>query len=323
MKSLKIVFAGTPEFAAEILSMVAKTSHQVIAVYSQPDRPQGRGRKLVATPVKQLAETLNIGVFQPESLKTLADQDALRALEPDLMIVAAYGMLLPEAVLKIPVLGCINVHTSLLPRWRGAAPIQRAIEAGDHESGVTIMQMDTGLDTGDSLAQARCAIACTDTSVDLYYKLLNLTADVLPQVINNLAENDVIRTAQGEQGATYARKLSKQEACLDWSDSAVMLDCKIRAFNPWPIAFSVLDGENVRIWQAKVLTVASDRVVSRQYEPEPGTIIQHHAEGIEVMTGAGHLLIQQLQLPGSKVLSAREVLNGKAARFAVGRCFGE
>ncbi|PRP53499.1 methionyl-tRNA formyltransferase, partial [Bacillus halotolerans] len=130
----------------------------------------------------------------------------------------AYGMLLPEAVLKIPVLGCINVHTSLLPRWRGAAPIQRAIEAGDHESGVTIMQMDTGLDTGDSLAQARCAIACTDTSVDLYYKLLNLTADVLPQVINHLAENNVIRTAQGEQGATYARKLSKQEACLDWSD---------------------------------------------------------------------------------------------------------
>ncbi|WP_235603053.1 methionyl-tRNA formyltransferase [Piscirickettsia litoralis] len=245
----------------------------------------------------------------------------MRELKPDLMIVAAYGMLLPQEVLDIPRLGCINVHTSLLPRWRGAAPIQRAIEAGDAESGVTIMQMDIGLDTGASLAQAKCAIANTDSSADLYNKLLDLTADVLPQVIDDIAEGKAICTRQDEAGVTYARKLSKQEACLDWSETAVQLDCKVRAFNPWPVAFSTLDGDNIRIWQAQAVTTVDNNALNKA--AAPGTIIKHHLESIEVMTGSGSLLIKQLQLPGSKALSARDILNGKAERFAVGRCFGQ
>lgn len=315
MKPLNIIFAGTPEFAAEILTLLAKTPHPIIAAYSQPDRPQGRGRKLLATPVKQQAIALNIPVFQPLSLKTTEAQDKLRELKPDLMVVAAYGMLLPQAVLDIPRLGCINVHTSLLPRWRGAAPIQRAIEAGDQESGVTIMQMDAGLDTGDILEQARCEIAQTDSSADLYRKLLMLTADVLPRVINDIAENNSQRQKQNQLGVTHAQKLSKQEACIDWTKTATALDCKVRAFNPWPIAYTVLDNENIRLWQVAALESNHDKV--------PGTIINHHADGIEVAAGSGSVLIKRLQLPGSKPLSARDILNSKAERFAVGRCFGQ
>ena len=237
MKSLNIIFAGTPDFAAQHLQAILNSQHNVIAVYTQPDKLAGRGKKLQASPVKQLAEQNNISVYQPKSLRKEEAQSELKALNADVLVVVAYGLILPKAVLDAPRLGCLNVHGSILPRWRGAAPIQRSIWAGDTQTGVTIMQMDEGLDTGDMLHKVYCDILPTETSTSLYNKLAELAPSALIDVLDNLENGKFIAEKQDDSQSNYAEKLSKEEAQLDWSLSAMQLERNIRAFNPWPIAY--------------------------------------------------------------------------------------
>ena len=257
MKSLNIIFAGTPDFAAQHLQAILNSQHNVIAVYTQPDKPAGRGKKLQASPVKQLAEQNNIPVYQPKSLRKEEAQFELKVLNADVMVVVAYGLILPKAVLDAPRLGCLNVHGSILPRWRGAAPIQRSIWAGDAQTGVTIMQMDEGLDTGDMLHKVYCDILPTETSTSLYNKLAELAPSALIDVLDNLENGKFIAEKQDDSQSNYAEKLSKEEAQLDWSLSAMQLERNIRAFNPWPIAyFSTEDKDGntqtLKVYQAEV-----------------------------------------------------------------------
>lgn len=301
--SLRIVFAGTPEFAAQHLSALLDAGHTVIAVYSQPDRPAGRGQKLQASPVKQLAQHHGLPVFQPVSLKTPEAQAELAALNADLMIVVAYGLLLPQAVLDAPRLGCINVHGSLLPRWRGAAPIQRAILAGDAESGVGIMQMEAGLDTGPVLLEKRLTLAPDETGGSLHDKLAALGCAALLEALPGIAAQTLNATPQPETGVSYAHKLAKSEAHIDWSQSASQLERLVRAFNPWPIAETTLAGDKLRIWSAKALT--------ERCNAAPGTVLHADKSGIRVATGDGVLQLLRLQLPGGKPLSPAELLNGR------------
>ncbi len=306
---LRIIFAGTPEFAAAHLQALLDSRHQVIAVYTQPDRPAGRGRKLCPSPVKQLAQQHDLPVYQPKSLKGEAEQQELAALDADLMVVVAYGLLLPKAVLDAPRLGCINVHGSILPRWRGAAPIQRAIEAGDGESGVTIMQMDIGLDTGAMLLKATCPINADDRASDLHDRLIEVGCPALREAVEQLAAGTLQGEAQDEAKATYAHKMSKDEAALDWSEPAIRLANKIRAFNPWPVCFCSLDGERMRIWQAQP---ASGQGTA-------GEILAADKQGIVVACGEGALQLTQVQLPGGKPLNASQLLNSRRERFAPGQ----
>jgi methionyl-tRNA formyltransferase len=306
---LKVIFAGTPDFAAKHLSALLDSEHDVIAVYTQPDRPAGRGKKLTASPVKVLGEENGIPVYQPESLKDTEAQNELAALNADIMVVVAYGLLLPTAVLQAPTLGCINVHGSILPKWRGAAPIQRAIWAGDTETGVTIMQMDEGLDTGDMLHIATLPIEMTDTSATLYEKLANLGPSALVDVLNTF--ESFTPGKQDDSLATYAKKLSKEEALIDWRDDAAQIERNIRAFNPWPVAWMKIDEHNIKVWSADV--VAINEAVS------PGTIISATKEGITIATGNGALRITSLQIPGKKALPAADVINARQAWFEVGR----
>jgi methionyl-tRNA formyltransferase len=308
---LNIVFAGTPEFAAVSLQALLESDHRVVAVYSQPDRPAGRGRKLSASPVKQLALEHDIPVYQPVSLKDEAAQEQLRALKVDVMIVVAYGLLLPEAVLSIPAHGCLNVHASLLPRWRGAAPIQRAIMAGDSETGVTIMQMDAGLDTGDMLIRLSTPILPEDTGQSLHDRLAELGARALLLTLTELQLERLHPEAQDDSLATYAHKLDKAEAQLDWQHPALALCDKIRAFNPWPVAQSTIDDTTLRIWRASVLP--HDAVAT------PGTVVAEDKSGIDVVTGEGVLRIHELQLPGKRPMTAQDFLNG---RSLLGKVFG-
>lgn len=301
MKPLKIIFAGTPDFALPALSALIESPHQVIAVYTQPDRPAGRGRKLTASPIKQLAVTHQIPVYQPANFKAEADRAELSALQPELMIVAAYGLLLPPTVLAIPSLGCVNIHASLLPRWRGAAPIQRAILAGDQETGVSIMQMEAGLDTGPVFAMHTCPVAADETGGSLHDKLAALGAQALLATLPAIADQAIQPQAQDEQFACYAQKLNKTEATLDWQQSAVQLDRQIRAFNPWPVAQTQLHGEVLRLWNSIPLPQVTDQ--------PPGTVIQADQQGILVATGNGCLQITQLQQPGKRVLTAAEFLH--------------
>ncbi len=310
---LRIVFAGTPEFAAVSLEALIGSEHEVIAVYTQPDRPAGRGRKLTASPVKQIAIEAAIPVYQPLTLKADEQQQQLARLDADIMVVAAYGLLLPATILETPRLGCINVHASLLPRWRGAAPIHRALMAGDKETGITIMQMDEGLDTGAMLHKSSCVIGADDTSGLLHDRLAELGATALLEALAKISDGTATAEPQDNSQACYATKLQKAEGQIDWQLPAASLDRKIRGLNPWPVAFSSLHGERVRIWQAHWLEGHS--------EQRPGTLIAADKDGLQVATGHGILAITRLQLPGGKQLPALDLLNARQDLFRPGNRF--
>ena len=306
----RIVYAGTPEFAVPALQALLDSGVKVVAVYTQPDRPAGRGRKLAASPVKQLALERDLPVEQPE-LFTSPAIERLASFKADLMVVAAYGLILPRPVLALPRLGCINIHASLLPRWRGAAPIQRAILAGDAETGVSLMRMEAGLDTGPVFATRTLPIDPEQTAAGLHDALARLGAGLLRECLPQLLEGKLIAVAQDPSAVTYAAKLQKSEAWLDWSQSAGLLERQIRAFNSWPVAQTQLHDQVIRIWRA----VAVD--TSAQYV-QPGSIIAAEASGILVATGEGALRILELQRPGGKVLPAADFINAvdlRGARF--------
>jgi methionyl-tRNA formyltransferase len=311
---VKLIFAGTPEFAAASLEALLAAGHDVALVLTQPDRPAGRGMKRVPGPVKALAQSHGIALRQPATLKDPAERDALDAVGADVMVVAAYGLILPEAVLNIPRHGCINVHASLLPRWRGAAPIQRAILAGDAQTGVTIMQMNAGLDTGDLLLSAAIPITRADTAGTLEQSLARLGAECIVRALGLLAEGVLPSRPQPETGATYAPKIAKREAAIDWSRNAAELDRAIRAFNPFPGAVTELDGTAIKIWQA----APSEQEHNGR---SPGRVIGAGREGIVVACAEGALRLEVLQRPGGKRLDAAAFLAGFP--IAPGACFGK
>lgn len=313
-QSLKIIFAGTPEFAVPALQALVDAAHNVCAVYTQPDRPAGRGHKLTASPVKQLAQALHIPVQQPATLKNAEQQEILKNYNADVMIVAAYGLILPEAVLTAPRYGCINVHASWLPRWRGAAPIQRAILAGDSETGITIMQMAAGLDTGDMLCLASCPISDTDTAQTLHDKLAVVGAETLLDTLAQLQAGTLVRTPQPEYLATYADKLTKPEALLNWKSSALALHRAIRAYNAWPIAYTYLDGQVLKIWEAQPLPLQSEQA--------PGTIIGIHKDSIDVACSEGILAVRKIQWPNKNPVSISEALRAQSHPLLVGKLLG-
>ncbi len=312
--SLRIIFAGTPEFAALHLNALIDSKHQLTAVYTQPDRPAGRGKKLQASPVKKAAEAAGLPLYQPTSLKDVEVQKELAAMAADLLIVVAYGLILPQAILDATRLGCLNVHASLLPRWRGAAPIQRAIEAGDNTTGITIMQMDAGLDTGAMLATISCPIGEETTAAALHDALADLGPPLLLDVLGDIHARQSTAQQQDDNKATYAHKMSKAEAEIDWTLTARELDRKIRAFNPFPVCFSTLGQQRVRIWQAHPLDNGASASA-------PGTILEAAEEGILVSCGDGQLAIESLQLPGGKALTTAQVLSARQAQFAPGKQF--
>jgi len=310
MSSLRIIFAGTPDFAASALIALIASEHEIVAVYTQPDRPAGRGRKLRASPVKEVALEHNISVLQPENLKEAETQDELRSFNADVMVVAAYGLILPQVVLDIPRLGCLNIHASLLPRWRGAAPIQRAIAAGDKESGITIMQMNAGLDTGDILQLTSCPITDKDSGGDLHDRLAVMGAKAILETLKDLDRDNTKPIKQDDSLATYAHKLDKKEAIINWQNPATDIERLIRAFNPWPVAFTYLNDKTLRIWQAQALIENSDL--------EPGTVIACDKKGIDISCGEGTLRLLKLQPSGSKAMDVAAFMNGHAKQLPVG-----
>jgi methionyl-tRNA formyltransferase len=303
---LRLVFAGTPEFALPALQCLLDGPDQLLAVYTQPDRPAGRGRASQASPVKQLAVAHGIEVRQPETLKDPAAREQLRALRPDLLIVVAYGLILSQKVLDIPRLGCWNLHASLLPRWRGAAPIQRAIEAGDDETGICLMQMQRGLDTGPVLLRRSLPIRPDDSAGSLHDRLADLGGQVLADGLARVRIGDVPGAeAQSEDGVVYAHKLEKAEARLDFAEPADLLARRVRAFSPWPVAEAVIDGERLRIHAAEALPAdAGDRA-------EPGSVIDFHRDGIDIACGQGVLRLTRVQRDGGRAMSAAEYLNAR------------
>ena len=310
---MRIVFAGTPEFAAQHLEALLQAGYQVVAVYTQPDRPAGRGQKLMPSPVKQLALQHGLPVMQPATLRDAEAQHALAALQPDLMVVVAYGLILPQAVLDTPRLGCINSHASLLPRWRGAAPIQRAIEAGDSESGVTVMQMEAGLDTGPMLLKVRTPIGPSDTGGSLHDRLAALGAQAVVEAVARLQAGSLPGERQDDTLATYAHKLSKDEARLDWQRPAAELERLVRAFNPWPICHSSLAGDVLKVHAARL----------GPGQGEPGRILAVGKDGLTVACGTGALQLTRLQLPGGKPLDFADLYNSRREQFAPGQVLGQ
>ena len=312
---LRIIFAGTPDFAAKHLATLIDSEHEIVAVYCPPDKPAGRGKKLTACATKQLAQQHNLHVEQPVNFKSEVDQTRLASFDADVMVVVAYGLLLPKVILQTPRLGCINVHGSILPEWRGAAPIQRAVEKGDAKTGVTIMQMDEGLDTGDMLLIETCDITDQDTSASIYEKLAELGPIALLKTLAQMADNTHVATVQDNDKATYAAKLDKAEAELDWQLPANELHQKIRAYIPWPVAQFTFNeaidkSHRIRIWQASVVEGKSGT---------PGTILSADKSGIIVATGKGALALESIQLPGKKAMPVNDVLNARSAWFQPGQ----
>lgn len=321
---LDIVFAGTPEFATlpllALLDSAQGSDYRVVAVYTQPDRPAGRGRKLSPSAVKKVAIEHDIPVYQPDTLKTPQACEQLQALNADIMVVVAYGLLLPAAILQIPRLGCVNIHASLLPRWRGAAPIQRAIMAGDKQTGIAIMQMDEGLDTGDVLNERKCVIAADDTAATLHDRLAQMGSDLLIDTLQQIASGEVQAHKQDDSQATYAAKLQKSEALLDWKQSAAEINNKIRAFNPWPVVYTPLglpgaQPRNMKIYRAQVIDADTSN-------NQPGQVVQCGKAGLDVATAEGVLRLLEVQLPGAKPVSIADFLNahqniGPGFSFAV------
>jgi methionyl-tRNA formyltransferase len=308
---LRIIFAGTPMFAAQHLQALLDAKYDVVAVYTQPDRPSGRGNKVTASEVKTLALSHNLPVYQPASLKSEEAQQALSAIGSDLMIVVAYGLILPTAVLEAPKLGCINVHGSILPKWRGAAPIQRSIWAGDKQTGVTIMQMDEGLDTGDILSIHRLDIEANDTSSLLYEKLAHLGPKALVETLSKFDELKPIK--QDDSKATHAAKLSKPEAYLDWQLPSLQLERNVRAFNPWPVAWFEHAGKPIKVWQAKHESLGENQRSLHQ----AGKILSFDKGGLKVACSEGVLVIEKLQLAGKKPQEITQIVNGQANLFTV------
>lgn len=302
----RIVYAGTPDFAVPALRRLIESNANVVAVYTQPDRPAGRGRALMAGPVKALAAKHDIPVLQPASLRDEGAQAELAAWRPDLMIVAAYGLILPQSVLDIPTLGCWNIHASLLPRWRGAAPIQRAIEAGDRRTGVCIMRMEAGLDTGPVYHRLETAIGPDDTGGSVHDRLAVLGSDALLECLAQLRRGELAEPEpQDESAAIYAPKLSKAEAELDFAEPAIMLERRIRAFDPWPVSWCVLSGRRLRIYRAKA--------DPRGHDAYPGSILDSSREGIEIATGEGRLRLLELQREGSRRMSVADYINANSS----------
>ncbi len=302
---LRIAFAGTPEFAAVSLrSLITADQHDLVAVFTQPDRPAGRGRKVQKSAVKIIAESHHLNILQPHSFRDPATLETLRSLELDLLIVVAFGQILPQDILDTPRLGCINVHGSLLPRWRGAAPIQRAIEAGDQETGITIMQMAETLDSGPMYLKKSCAIEKTDTAQTLHDKLADLGAECLLESLPALSNGSTSPEQQDEAQVTYAAKITKAEAEINWQEPAQIIERKIRAFNPFPVCHTELFGGKVRIWAAEVLESDSTLV-----KKPAGDIINLSRDGLDIATGNGVLRIKSLQMPGKRQVSVSDFVN--------------
>jgi methionyl-tRNA formyltransferase len=306
---LAIVFAGTPEFSVPALEALVAANHRVAAVYTQPDRPAGRGQKLTMSAVKQAALNHRLPIEQPPTLRTPESLEQLRSFRPDLMVVVAYGLILPQAVLDVPRLGCVNIHASLLPRWRGAAPIHRAIQAGDTETGVTIMRMEAGLDTGPMLLEAREPIRSDDTTSALHDRLAARGAEALLAALPGIADGSLAPRVQPSEGVTYAAKISKHEARIDWTRPAREIDRQIRAFNPWPVAETTLRGAQLRVWSAQLDSETSAAA--------PGTVLATDPRGVRVATGDGVLMLTRVQLAGRKPTSADEFVRGQSLEAVV------
>ncbi|MCL2160436.1 MAG: methionyl-tRNA formyltransferase [Betaproteobacteria bacterium] len=302
VSALRVAFAGTPEFAARALEAILDAGYTVPVVLTQPDRPAGRGMKLAASAVKQLALACGLDIDQPERLRTEDQRACLKASRPDVLVVAAYGLILPPEALALPRLGCLNIHASLLPRWRGAAPIQRAIEAGDTQTGITIMQMDAGLDTGPMLLSRETGIAPEDTAASLHDKLARLGAEAIVEALKRLEAGDLPAEAQPATGVTIARKISRAEAEIDWRRPAIELARRIRAFNPYPVAFGQIRETPIKLWTAYTVPERG----------EPGSILRVDASGIVVACGEDALCVTELQRPGSRRMAAAEFLHGFA-----------
>ncbi|MCU0976689.1 MAG: methionyl-tRNA formyltransferase [Steroidobacteraceae bacterium] len=306
---LRVAFAGTPGFAVPALVGIARSRHRVVAVYTQPDRPAGRGLQVVESPVKQQALALGLPIEQPPTLKDAGAASRLASFGPDVMVVVAYGLLLPQAILDVPPLGCLNIHASLLPRWRGAAPIQRALLAGDPETGVCLMRMEAGLDTGPVMARERIVIGPADTGGSLHDRLAELGGRMIVPGLDSLAEGRAAFEPQEPVAATYARKLDKAEARIRWDQPAAEIERQVRAFDPWPVAEARLDGQQLRIWRARVEPAAATAA--------PGTVLQAGADGVRVMTGRDALVIERLQLPGKRPVEASDFVNARDLTGAV------
>lgn len=301
---MRVIFAGTPDFAATHLQALLDANIEIVAVYTQPDRPAGRGKKLTPSPVKQLATEHNIDVYQPINFKEQADRDQLAALKPDLMVVVAYGLLLPQSVLDIPTHGCINSHASLLPRWRGAAPIQRAIEAGDLATGVTVMQMEAGLDTGPMIKKAETPIMPSDTGGSLHDRLASIGSQAIVEVVKQFASGaTILKEIQDDTLTCYASKLSKDEALIDWHQPADVILRKIKAFNPVPMCFTLLGDSRIRILDAQIYP--------QNHYSIPGTVLAVNNMGIMIACGKEALVLQSVQVPGKKPMAVTDLLNGK------------
>ncbi|MCD8523828.1 MAG: methionyl-tRNA formyltransferase [Saccharospirillaceae bacterium] len=305
--ALRVVFAGTPEFAAIHLQALINSGHEVIGVYTQPDRPAGRGKKRQPSPVKQVALDNGLPVYQPLNFRDPADVEQLKSLNADVMIVVAYGLILPQSVLDAPKHGCLNVHASLLPRWRGAAPIQRCIEAGDKLTGITIMQMDKGLDTGDMLSKVTTGILSDDTGGTLHDRLADMGPAALLNTLAQLEAGTLNPEKQNDALANYAHKLLKEEALINWQQPAETIALRVRAFNPFPMAYTLLGDERIRVLMAEPLDKATQLL--------PGTIASVSAGGLEIACGEGVLRITQVQLAGKKAMTVADVINGQPQLF--------